>query len=91
MPFARCFEPVDSDITERQEARIVQSWLNLDDFLPRFPFSECGRLTLTPTNPEPSTDTVPLTVPTMGAGVVGATGVTASSSSQPTTPTSERE
>ena len=34
MPFARIFGPVDSDIAQRQEARIVQSWLNLDDFLP---------------------------------------------------------
>ena len=42
MPFAHCFGPVDSDIAERQEARIVQSWLNLDDSLPRSPFSECG-------------------------------------------------
>ena len=32
--FFRCFSTVESDIVERQVRQIVQSWLNLDDFLP---------------------------------------------------------
>ena len=32
--FSRCFSTVESDIVERQVRQIVQSWLNLDDFLP---------------------------------------------------------
>ena len=43
---ARCSGPTDPDIAERQETRIVQSWLDLDDSLPRSGPPRMRRLSL---------------------------------------------
>ena len=34
MPFPRYFSTAEPDMIQRQERQIVQSWLNLDGFLP---------------------------------------------------------
>ena len=36
MPFSSYFGPAEPDMIQRQEEQIMQSQLNLDDFLPRF-------------------------------------------------------